>query len=126
MADANPPPDPGRSWLDDRLAKLEATYRRFGRDSLREFSMADVRLLLASKELAYRDAPKGRDLTEASKAENRRAELEIADLRAFMQAEFAGSGLSALQRFARQQDGDRRPPQPDQTKPKDRDRGYER
>jgi hypothetical protein len=38
---------------------LEAVYRKFGRDGLKDFPLADVSLLLSAKELEYRDAPKG-------------------------------------------------------------------
>jgi hypothetical protein len=66
MPELNEIADPsGGSWLEDRLARLEAVYRKFGRDGLKDFPLADVSLLLSAKELEYRDAPKGRDQSEA-------------------------------------------------------------
>jgi hypothetical protein len=83
----------GNSWLDDRLARLDAVYRRFGRDGLREYPLQDISLLLSAKELEYRDAPKGRDQSETQKAENRRLELEIKDLASHLNAHLASAGL---------------------------------
>jgi hypothetical protein len=83
----------GNSWLDDRLARIDAVYRRFGRDGLREYPLQDISLLLSAKELEYRDAPKGRDLSETQKAENRRLELEIQDLASHVNAYLAGASL---------------------------------
>jgi hypothetical protein len=83
----------GNSWLDDRLARLDAVYRRFGREGLREYPLQDISLLLSAKELEYRDAPKGRDQSETQKAENRRLELEIKDLASHLNAYLAGAGL---------------------------------
>lgn len=83
----------GKSWLDDRLTRLDAVYRRFGRDGLREYSLQDISLLLSAKELEYRDAPKGKDQSEAQKAENRRLELEIKDLTSHLNAYLAGASL---------------------------------
>jgi hypothetical protein len=83
----------GNSWLDDRLARLDAVYRRFGREGLREYPLQDISLLLSAKELEYRDAPKGRDQSETQKAENRRLELEIQDLASHVNAYLAGASL---------------------------------
>lgn len=83
----------GNSWLDDRLARLDAVYRRFGRDGLREYPLQDISLLLSAKELEYRDAPKGRDQSETQKADNRRLELEIRDLTSHVNAYLAGASL---------------------------------
>jgi len=63
----------GCSWLEDRLARLEAVYRKFGRDGLKDYTLPDISLLLWAKELEYRDAPKGRDQTEGQKAARRTA-----------------------------------------------------
>ncbi|HMP59367.1 MAG TPA: hypothetical protein PKD86_08440 [Gemmatales bacterium] len=84
---------PGSSWLEERLARLDAVYRRFGREGLQEYPLQDISLLLSAKELEYRDAPKGRDQTEAQKAENRRLELEIKDLASHLNAYLAGASL---------------------------------
>jgi len=81
----------GNSWLDDRLARLDAVYRRFGREGLRDYPLHDISLLLSAKELEYRDAPKGPAQSETQKAENRRLELEIKDLTSHMNAYLAGS-----------------------------------
>jgi hypothetical protein len=83
----------GNSWLDDRIARLNAVYRRFGRDGLREYPLQDISLLLSAKELEYRDAPKGAGQSETQKAENRRLELEITDLASHLNSHLAGAGL---------------------------------
>ena len=83
----------GGSWLEDRIARLDAVYRRFGREGLRDYPLQDISLLLSAKELEYRDAPKGRDLSETQKAENRRLELEIKDLASHLNAYLAGASL---------------------------------
>jgi hypothetical protein len=70
---------PGGSWLEKKLSGLEALYHRFGREGLKDHSLADVKLLLSSKELQLRDAAKGRDLGEDQKTANRQLELEIKD-----------------------------------------------
>jgi hypothetical protein len=41
----------GASWLEKKLSALDAIYHRFGRDGLKDHSLADVGLLLSSKEL---------------------------------------------------------------------------
>src|SRR5580704_16403850 len=87
------------SWLEKKLAGLEALYRRFGREGLKDHSLVDVGLLLTSKELQLRDAAKSRDLGEDQKAENRHLELEIKDLTAYVKGELAGLSLSDLRSF---------------------------
>jgi len=87
------PGAPEYSWLDDKLVRLNAVYLRFGRDGLREYPLQDVSLLLSAKELEYRDVPKGQDLSETQKAENRRLELEIKDLASHLHGSLAGAGL---------------------------------
>jgi len=84
-----------------------------------------VNLLLSSKELQFRDAAKGRNLGEEQKAANRRLELEIKDLTAYMKGQLAGLSLSDLRAFRQPN----RPQQRDkqrQFKPRDRDQGMER
>lgn len=83
----------GNSWLNDRLTRLDAVYRRFGRDGLQEYSLQDINLLLSAKELEYRDTPKGQNQSETQKAENRRLELEIKDLTSHVNAHLASAGL---------------------------------
>ena len=112
------PPASGKSWLDDKLKTLSALYDRFGRDGLRTQSLADVNLLLASKELALRDAPKGRELDDERKAENRQLELEIKDLTGFVNCQLAGANLPAV-RHPRAQYAPQQPSPP--AKPKGRD-----
>jgi hypothetical protein len=86
-------------WLDKKLAALDALYHRFGREGLKDQPVADVRLLLSSKELELRDAAKSRDLGEDQKASNRRLELEIKDLTAYMKGQLASLSLSDLRPF---------------------------
>ncbi len=98
----------GASWLERKLASLDALYRRFGRDGLKDHSVADVGLLLSSKELQLR------------KAANRQLELEIKDLTAYMKGQLAGVSLSDLRSL-------RQPDRPRQNEPhKKRDFDLER
>ena len=92
-------PQGGASWMERKLASLEALYHKFGREGLKDHSLADVRLLLSSKELQLRDAAKGRDLGEDQKAANRQLELEIKDLTAYMKGQLTGLSLSDLRSF---------------------------
>src|SRR5437899_4883859 len=82
-------PEAGGSWLERKLATMDALYGRFGREGLRDHSVADVGLLLSSKELNLRDAAKGRDLGEDQKAANRQLEMEVKDLTAYMKGQLA-------------------------------------
>jgi hypothetical protein len=92
-------PQRGGGWLQKKLAVLDALYRKFGREGLKDHPLADVRLLLSSKELELRDAVKSPELGEDQKAANRNLELEIKDLSAYMRGELAGLGLSDLRTF---------------------------
>ena len=87
------------SWLEKKLATMDALYRKFGREGLKDHPLADVGLLLSSKELQLRDAAKGLDLGEDQKAANRQLELEIKDLTAYMKGQFAGVSLADLRSF---------------------------
>lgn len=87
------------SWLEKKLSALDALYHKFGREGLKDHPLADVGLMLSSKEFQLRDAAKGRDLGEDQKAGNRRLELEIKDLTAYMKSQFAGLSLSDLRLF---------------------------
>src|SRR5581483_12419206 len=89
----------GESWLEKKLSALDALYHRFGRGALKDHSLADVGLLLSSKELELRDTAKGHDLGEEKRAANRQLELEIKDLRAYMKGQLAGISLSDLRSF---------------------------
>ena len=106
-------PRGGGSWLEKKLSVLEGLYRKFGREGLKDHSLADVGLLLSSKELQLRDAAKNRDLGEDRKAANRQLELEIKDLKAYMQGQLAGLSLSDLRSF-------RQPDRPRQNEPEKR------
>ncbi len=87
------------SWLEKKLSTLDALYHRFGREGLKDQPLADVRLLLSSKELQLRDAGKSGELGEDQKAVNRQLELEIKDLTAYMKGQLAGLRLSDLRSF---------------------------
>jgi hypothetical protein len=100
----------GGSWLEKKLASVEALYRRFGREGLKDHPLADVGLLLSAKELQLRDAAKSRDLGEDQKANNRQLELEIKDLTAYVKGQLAGVSLSDLRSF-------RQPDRPRQNEP---------
>jgi hypothetical protein len=93
----------GGSWLEKKLSALDALYHKFGREGLKDHPIADVGLLLSSKEFQLRDAAKSRDLGEDQKAANRKLELEIKDLAAYMKGQLAGLSLSDL-RMLRQPD----------------------
>ena len=112
-----PKPHGGKSWLEKKLSLLEALYHKFGRDGLKDQPIADVGLLLSSKELQLRDAAKSRDVGEFQKVANSRLELEIKDLTAFMKGQVAELSLSDLRSF-RQPD---RPHQHDPQKRRDFD-----
>jgi hypothetical protein len=91
------PQSPGaESWLEKKLVTLEALYHKFGRDGLKDQPVADVGLLLSSKELRLRDAAKDRDLDDDCKAANRQLQLEVKDLAAYIQRRIAGLGLSEI------------------------------
>jgi hypothetical protein len=110
----------GKSWLEQQIAKLDALYQLHGRDGLKEQPLTDVCLLLSSKELAFRDAPK-RDIGEREKEANRRLELEIKDLSGLVNAQLAMANAQRsrppLQPGA--------PQQAQKFEPKQRDRGRE-
>jgi hypothetical protein len=82
-----------QSWLQERLKTLDALFQKFGPDGLKDASLADASLLLSSKELAYRDAPKSRDVSEDQKAANRDLEIQIKALAAYLNAQLAGASL---------------------------------
>ena len=92
-------PPGGASWMERKLASLEALYHKFGREGLKDHALADVRLLLSSKELRLRDTAKGRDLGEDQKAANRQLELEVKDLTGYVKGQLVGLSLSDLRSF---------------------------
>lgn len=110
------------SYLEKRLAALEALYRRYGRDGLKDQPIADVALLLSSKELRFRDAPK-HSLSAEQQAANRQLELEIGDIRSYVKSQVARLSLADLRSF-RQADRPQQHEQQRQFRP--RDRGMER
>ncbi len=113
-------PPGGGSWLERKLSALDALYHKFGREGLKDQPLSDVGLLLSSKELQLRDAAKSRELGEDQKAANRRLELEVKDLAAYMKGQVAGLSLSDLRSF-------RQPDRPRQNEPqKKRDFDLER
>lgn len=93
-----PGPDGAASVLGNRIRALDAVYRKFGRAGLNDYPLSDITLLLASKRLDLRDAPKGRDAGEQRMAANRLLELEIRDLSGHVDSLLSGAGLSVLQR----------------------------
>jgi len=92
-------PKGGGSWLERRLSALEALYHKFGREGLKDHTLADVGLLLSSKELQLRDSARSRDLGEDQRSANRQLELEIKDLTAYVKGQLAGVSLSDLRSF---------------------------
>jgi len=125
MSQEAEPQNPAGNWLERKIAALHALYHRFGREGLKDQPIADVGMLLSSKELQFRDAAKGRDLGEEQKAANRQLELEIKDLTAYMKGQLAGLSLSDLRSF-RQADRPQQHDQQRQFKPRDRGNGMER
>lgn len=91
-------PHTAPSALETRLRAIDAVYRRYGRDGLKDYPLGDVTLLLESKRLELREAPAGRDLGEPQRAANRLLELEIRDLSGHVDALLSGAGLSSLRR----------------------------
>ncbi len=100
------------SALESRLRAIDAVYRRFGRDGLKDYPLGDVTLLLESKRLELRDTATGREVGEPQKAANRLLELEIRDLSGHVDALLSGAGLSTLKRAESRlhSRGDRREP----------------
>ncbi len=108
----------GTSALENKLNAMDAVYKRYGRDGLKDYPIADVTMLLASKQLELRDLPKGREVGESQKEANRLLELEIRDLSCVMDSHIASAGFNSIQRFVR-------PPQQDfkqAYKPKDNEK----
>jgi len=106
-------PQVGGSWLEKKLSTLAALYHKFGREGLKDYPLADVGLLLSSKELQLRDVAKSSNLGEDQKAAKRQLELEVKDLTAYMKGQFAGLSLSDLRSF-------RQPDRPRQNEPQKR------
>lgn len=114
---------PAASHLQQKLGVLDALYQRFGRDGLKDLPLHEVTMLLTSKELQFRDTPKGRDLAEGQKAANRTLEMEVRDINAHVNALLAGAGLYGSRTprlgYGKEQDQQQRQP------PKDRAKGIE-
>jgi hypothetical protein len=116
----DPEQPPSESWLEKKLAALNALYTKFGTQGFRDQPLSDVNLLLVSKELQQRDAPK-HNLTAEHQAANRQRELEIGDIRGYMKSQVAGLSLADLRSYRPAE----RPQQQQQFKHKNRD-GMER
>lgn len=95
MSQEPEPVAPAGNALEQKLAKFQALYDRYGRDGLRDQPLADIQLFLASKQMLLRDAAK-RDLSDQEKADNRRLELEIKDITGFLKGQMAGLSLADL------------------------------
>ena len=121
------PLNPAGNWLKGRSPHWTLSIADSApREGLKDQPIADVGLLLSSKEMQFRDAAKGRkDLGEEQKAANRQLELEIKDLSAYMKGQLAGLSLSDLRSF-RQADRPGQHDQQRQFKPRDRGNGMER
>ncbi len=115
-----PDTEPSENWLEKRLAALGALYAKFGREGLKDQPIAEVGLLLSSKELQFRDTPK-HNLTAEQQAGNRQLELEIRDLTAYVKGQVAGLSLADLRSYRPAE----RPQQQQQFKAKNRE-GIER
>ncbi len=100
---------------------MAAVYRRFGRDGLKQYPLADVQLLLSSKQLAL-EAGRGRNLSDQQAEVARLLTLEVQDLTGYVQAQLAGlhRPLGLGQFRAGQQ------PQHPRQRHRPRDRGIER
>lgn len=87
------------NFLQDKVARLDAVYRRSGRACLNEYPIGDVSLLLAWKEMEFRDLPRG-GITEEQKRSHRLLELEIKDISAYVAGFLASADLSTRLRAA--------------------------
>lgn len=107
------------SQLEATLVKLEAIYKRFGRDGLKEYQLADVQLLLYSKQLSL-EAVNGKGLNDAEAEANRLLKLEVQDLTFYVKSQIAAlqmpHSLSQLRQAAKSYD----------FKPKTRNHEHER
>jgi hypothetical protein len=122
MPEDTPSNNPSGSWMEEKLRTLNALYHRYGRDGLKDQNIADIKLLLASKEFQFRDSAKDSGLGDEQKAANRQFELEIKDLTAYVRGQIAALSLDDLRSFKRFD----KPQQDQQYKPRSRDRGMER
>jgi hypothetical protein len=103
------------SKLENTLARLEALYKKFGRDGLKDSPIADVQLLLYSKQLAL-EAANGKRFNDAEA--NRLLKLEVHDLTYYIKTQIAAlqMPMSQLKAQAKQYDN----------RPRSKDRDYER
>lgn len=102
MADGNQAPEiGGLTHREAKIKAMEAVMDRFGvMEGLKQgYALVDVAALRMHKVLQLRDAPKGRDLSEAQKQSNRRLEMDIADLSSYIDAQFAGVRAYRSQSF---------------------------
>lgn len=102
----------GGSKLENTLARLEALYRKFGRDGLKDFPIADVQLLLYSKQLALESA-NGRPVNDAQAEANRLLKLEVHDLTYYVKTQIAALQMPMSQLKTQAKQWDNRPRQRD-------------
>jgi hypothetical protein len=98
------------SKLESTLARLEALYKKFGRDGLKDFPIADVQLLLYSKQLAL-EAGTGKGFNDAEA--NRLLKLEVHDLTYYVKTQIAALQMPMSQLKAQAKQWDNRPRQRD-------------
>lgn len=70
-----------KSWLQEKLTALNALYRKFGRDGLKDQNLSDVSLLVSSKQMQLEAMGQGEGRMEL--------ELEIQDLRGYVKGQLA-------------------------------------
>ncbi len=95
--------------LETMLARLEALYTKFGRDGLRDASIADVQLLLYSKQLAL-EAGMGKGMNAEA---NQLLKLEIHDLTYYVKTQIAALQMPMSQLKTQSKQWDNRPRQRD-------------
>jgi hypothetical protein len=98
------------SKLENTLARLEALYKKFGRDGLKDVPIADVQLLLYSKQIAL-EAGTGRNDNQAEA--NRLLKLEVHDLTYYVKTQIAALQMPMSQLKAQAKQWDNRPRQRD-------------
>lgn len=115
-------PETGRSNLEDKLLRMGKVYERYGRNGLKDFSLADVQLLLSSKELDLHVA-RGCHQSDQQAALTRTLTLEVADLSGYVRSQLAalqpprGMTLAQLREHK---------PQQQNYKPREKYRDHER
>jgi hypothetical protein len=100
------------SLLKTTLAKLEALYKKFGRDGLKDFPIADVQLLLYAKQLEL-EAANGRPVNDAQAKATRLLKLEVHDLTYYVKTQIAALQMPMSQLKTQTKHWDNRPRQKD-------------